>query len=157
MKKSSPIRITGGPILMKPGTDANEYGWTSIEIINKTIVNVCYEKQITYNGIVTVRNYVSLFTLNLENEITESEQQSLAEALYNGFNARYAENLCHYDRFMYSSNMYLNLLKLRLITKKKRELTKAAEEPYKQLTKEKSYKMLSKKNITKRFKMFFGK
>jgi len=158
MKKSTTIRITGGPLLMKQGSAANEYGWTSIEIINKTIVNVCYDKQITYNGIVTVGNYVSLFTINLENEITESEQQSLAEALYNGFNARYAENACHYDRFMYSVNMYLELLKLRLKNEKKRELTKAAEHANKQkqpLASDKSKKIMLSKNITTRFKMLF--
>jgi len=159
MKKSTTIRITGGPLLMKQGY-SNEYGWTSVEIINKRIVNVCYDKQITYNGIVTMGNYVSLFTINLENEITESEQKYLAEALHNGFNARYAENACHYDRFMYSVNMYLELLKLRLKNEKKREIAKVTEHANKQkqpVASDKSNKIILSKNITSRFKMLFGK
>jgi hypothetical protein len=59
---------------------------------------------------------------------------------------------------MYSANMYLELLKLRLRNEKKREIAKAAEQANKQkqpLVSDKSKKIIPNKNITSRFKMLF--
>jgi predicted SPOUT superfamily RNA methylase MTH1 len=136
MKQSNSSRITGGPLIVtrnEKGNIVTEHGWTSIEVIKKTIVNVCYDKLITYNGIVTNKNYVSIFTFDLENEITECELQSLTENLYNGFNSRHKENLCDYNAFDFYSRVYLQLLKLRLKPNKKQELVK--REPLKKETK----------------------
>jgi hypothetical protein len=127
MKQSNSSRITGGPLLVtrnEKGNIVTEQGWTSIEIIKKTIVNVCYDKLITYNGIVTNKNYVSIFTFDLENEITEGELQSLTENLYTGFNSRHKENLCDYNAFDFYARVYLQLLKLRLKNGKKKEIVK---------------------------------
>ena len=136
MKQSNSSRITGGPLLVTRNDHGNiitEHGWTSIEIIKKTIINVCYDKLIKYNGIVTNKNYVSIFTFDLENEITEGELQSLTENLYNGFNSRHKENLCDYNAFDFYSRVYLQLLKLRLKPNKKQETVK--REPLKKETK----------------------
>ena len=127
MKQSNSTRITGGPLLVtrnERGNIVTEHGWTSIEIIKKTIVNVCYDKLIAYNGIVTNKNYVSILTFNLENKITESEEQSLKQHLYSGFNSRHKENICDYNSFEFYARVYLELLKLRLINEKKREIVK---------------------------------
>ena len=128
MKQSNSVRITGGPLLVtrnEKGNIVTEHGWTSIEIIKKRIINVCYDKLIMCNGIVTNKNYVSIMTFDLENEITETEQKILIENLYTGFNSRYKENICDYSAFEFCLNIYLNLLKLRLITpSKKQEIVK---------------------------------
>jgi len=127
MKQSNSSRITGGPLLVtrnERGNIVTEHGWTSIELIKKTIVNVCYDKLITYNGIVTNKNYVSIFTFDLENEITESELQSLTNNLYSGFNSKHKENLCDYNAFDFYARVYLQLLKLRLKPNKKQEHVK---------------------------------
>ena len=133
MKQSNSIRITGGPLLVTRNDRGNivtEHGWTSIEIIKKRIINVCYDKLITYNGIVTNKNYVSILTFDLENEITETEQKILIENLYTGFNSRHKENICDYNAFEFYSTIYLNLLKLRLITPgKKHEPVKKEDKP----------------------------
>lgn len=130
MKTNNNIRITGGPLVVtrnERGRITIEHGWTSIEIIKKKIINVCYDKFITYNGVVTNKNYVSILTIDLENEITESEKQSLLDNLYSGFNSRHKENICDYTAFVFYSNMYLQLLKLRLKTDKQREVVKETE------------------------------
>ena len=126
MKQSNSIRIIGGPLLVtrnENGKIITEHGWSSIEIIKKRIINVCYDKLIAYNGIVTNKNYVSILTFDLENEITENEEKLLIENLYNGFNSRHKENICDYIAFEFYSNVYLNLLKLRLITPGKKQET----------------------------------
>ena len=128
MKQSNSIRITGGPLLVtrnENGKIITEHGWTSIEIIKKRIINVCYDKLISYNGIVTNKNYVSILSFDLENEITENEEKSLIDILHSGFNSKHKENICDYSAFVFHSNMYLQLLKLRLIsTSKKQEPVK---------------------------------